>query len=355
MRVLFFYVHPAKFHLFHNTILLLQQRGHHVDVAIANKEVLSEMLDKSGIKYFNLFPNGRKVQNLPYKLNAILAVLRTIWKLFRITRAGKYDCYVTDDVLTILGRFQGVPSIAFTDNDLKTVKLYEIIFKTATKVIAPISTNIEKYTSKKIGFKGNKAIAHLHPKYFKKDKGVLAKYKLEGKEIFIIRLAKLNAGHDLHGNPGITDVDLEVLLSIIPNKYKILISTEREINEKNLELLMKVDPLDFTQVLAHSKFYIGDSGTIATEAAMLGVPNILINNIAKDCGVHVELNRLWNLQYYFDSFPDCVNFLKQLLQSDTCYESFQNAKLKYFENCDDFNEVLVNSILYYNERKTLQS
>lgn len=345
MRVLFFYVHPAKYHLFSNAISLLQKEGHHVDIAIVNKEVLSDLLDKKGVKYFNLFPNGRKSNYLPYKLNAILGVVRTLWKLFLLTWNNKYDCYVTDDVITILGKFQGVPSIAFTDNDLKTVKLYKIIFQTATKIIAPSSTDVGEFANKKIGFNGNKAIAHLHPKYFHLDKGVLSKYNLQDKKLFIIRLAKLNAGHDLHGNPGVTDRDLDELIASIPNEYTILISTERKISSVHEKYLMKIDPVDFTQILAFSRFYVGDSGTIATEAAMLGVPNILINNIAKDCGVHVDLNRNWNLQYYFDSYTEAKEKLKELLENLDCYNEFQRNKNRYFGSCDDFNEILINSIL----------
>ena len=353
LKILFFYVHPAKFHLFKNAINLLKREGHQVEIVISNKEVLSSLLEAANVKFTNLFPKGRKISFLPNKANAAIGLIRTLWKLWLFTRKKKHDVYVTDDVLTILGKFQRIPSIAFTDNDLVTVPLIKLIFKSADKIIAPSSTSLADLEYKKVAFKGNKAIAHLSPLYFKKDTSILKKYGLQDKEFLIIRLAKLNANHDINGNPGITDNDLAKLIEIVPKKFEILISSEREIAEQYRKYLHNILPNDFTQVLACSSFFIGDSGTMATEAAILGIPNVLINNIAKECGVHRELKTKYELQYYYDNFTEAFEYLMKLLNDNTLINRFKLKQQDFFSDSEDFNVLLVKTIykLSTNEEK----
>lgn len=343
MNILFFYVHPAKYHLFKNVIKLLEDNGHNVDVAISDKEVLSELLDDAGIRYYNLFPKGRKSKYLSIKMNAFIGLFRTLWKLWKLTRKRKYDVYITDDVLSILGKVQGVPSIAFTDNDLSTVPLVKLIFKSADKIIAPRATCLDELEYKKISFKGNKAIAHLNPIYFNKNSEVLQKYQLQNKQLFIIRLAKLNANHDIHGNPGITDRDLIELVRLVPKEYEIIISSERDIPFEFRRYLHSIRPIDFTQILANSSFFIGDSSTMATEAALLGVPNILINNIAKNLNVLKEMKEVYQIHNYFDTFQDSRSTLIEML-SDYDSSLYKIRAEKYINESDDFNLVLYQEI-----------
>jgi len=345
LNILFFYVHPAKFHLFKNTISLLEKNGHNVDIAISNKEVLSELLESANVRYTNLFPNGRKLSFLPKKVNALLGLIRTLWKLWLLSKNNRYNIYVTDDVLSILGRIQGVPSISFTDNDLTTIPLIKLIFKSSTKIIAPQATNLNDLEYKKIAFKGNKAVAHLTPKYFKKDSEILKKYNLQNKDVVVIRLAKLNANHDFRGNTGITDSDLKILVKSIPKNKTIVISSERFIPMDYSQFKHNISPQDFTQILAAASFFIGDSGTMANEAAILGVPNILINKLAKECGVHVELRANYNLQYYFDTFSECLETLKKLMNNGSYQSQFQKKRDKFIQDSDDFNTILFDAII----------
>ena len=344
LKILFFYVHPAKFHLFKNAIKLLEREGHQVDIVISNKEVLSDLLETANVKFTNLFPEGRKISFLPSKVNAAIGLIRTIWKLWLYSRKKNYDIYVTDDVLSILGKLQGIPSIIFTDNDLSTVPLIKIIFSAADKIIAPEATKLDNLTYKKISFKGNKAIAHLHPQYFESNSNVLEKYKIENKQICIIRLSKLNASHDAHGNPGITNLDLSEIINFLSPNYQIIISTERSLPEEFNKYIHNIEPIDFTDILFNASFFIGDSSTMATEAAILGIPNILINNIAKNLSVLVEMRDKYKIHYFFDSFKEAESNLIEMINNKETKDLFKKNALIYIDNCDDFNSILFNEI-----------
>jgi len=345
MNALFFLVHPSKYHLFKNTFELFNKNGHSYDIIISNKEVLSDLLKSGGYKHHDIFPNGRRIDFLPNKLNAVINLFRTLWRLSKATKNKKYDIFITDDVLTILGRIKRVPSIAFTDNDLSTVPLVKLIFRAATRIIAPATTKLDELEFKKISFKGSKAVAHLHPKYFIKSNEVFKTYSLSGKSIIFIRLSKLNANHDSHGNPGITNNDLFEILKIVSDKFQVIISAEREIPSEFNHLKLKINPIDFDQVLANSAFFIGDSSTMAMEAAVLGVPNILINNIAKKLGVLREMHEKYGIHNYYDTFTSAKEYFIQIINDDAGkYSILEKSKL-YINDCDDFNLVLVNEAL----------
>jgi uncharacterized protein len=346
MRVLFFIVHPSKFHLFRYTLAKLKQQGIEYDVLIASKDILAELLSRGGIPFTDLFPAGRrKIPGVPFYVGAAINLCRTLWRLYRHVRSKKqYDVFVTDDVLSILGKLIGIPSLVFTDNDLVTVKKVQAIYRFADRIIAPAATDLGKYDSKKIAFRGNKAIAHLHPAYFLRDPQVVVRYGLSEKRYAIVRVARLNASHDLHGNPGITDDDLRDLLSIMPEDCRIVLSAEREVAGDLRVYELKTDPVDFTQIMAHAAYFIGDSATMAAEAGVSGVPNVLVNNIASKCGVLKEL-QLAGLMEFFGTYAEAKPAIQKMLSDRYSQTGFQERAQRFISNCDDFNEVAVDAIV----------
>jgi uncharacterized protein len=60
MHYLIYLGHPAHFHLFKNTIKSLEIKGHNVSVLIKKKDILEELLQRCGMDYKNILPEGRK-------------------------------------------------------------------------------------------------------------------------------------------------------------------------------------------------------------------------------------------------------------------------------------------------------
>ncbi len=56
MRILFYFVHPAKYHLFKHAIYALKAEGHIIDIAITTKDVLEDLVRTKGWEYTNIFP-----------------------------------------------------------------------------------------------------------------------------------------------------------------------------------------------------------------------------------------------------------------------------------------------------------
>ncbi len=291
MRFLFFFVHPSKYHLYRITINELIKRGHDVEIVITSKDVLEDLVKKEGWKYTNIFPQGRKIKGIPTYMGAGINLVRSIWRLFKFTSGKKYNLFVTDDLLTIVGRIRGVPSIFFADDDITAVPESFILQKTATYTLAPAITNFGKYNYKKIGFEGFKASAYLHPNHFMIDNRILEKYGLKDETYFIIRLVSLTATHDV-GMTGITNDDCRRLISILEKKGRVIINSERPVLEEFEKYRLKIDPIDITHILAEASLFIGDSQTMSSESGMLGVPYIRFNDFVGKIGYlnDMELN-----------------------------------------------------------------
>lgn len=339
---LFFIVHPAKFYLFKETINRLLKNGCKVDVLIISKDVLENLVKEEGWDYRNLFPKGRKINFLPPKLTAIFSALITVIKLFWYLLLNKrYKRFITDDILVIPGYILSIPTYLFIDNDYHTLSFGRYLLSFASKIIAPESTKIGKFEYKKISFKGNKAIAHLTPKYFTPNKNILNAVE---EKYFFLRLAKLNAIHDDGENNGIIDENLDRIIEQLNDFGQILISAERELPPKYEKYRLNINPKDVAHYINFASLVITDSGTMATEAAVLGVPNILLNNLAEKCGVHRELKNRFGLQHYYDNFEDAYIKIVELLKEEDLRFRWEDSKRNFLKYIDDLPELIYRTI-----------
>jgi len=346
MRFLFYIVHPSKYHLFRHTINELN-KNHTVDLIINTKDVLEELVKNEGWEYTNIFPKGRNVSFKPSIIKSGLKFILTLIRLehFLLLRK-KYDVFITDDALVVNGWFRRLPSFIFNDNDIDTIKINKILFYFAYRIISPSSTNLGPFSKKKISFKGNKALAHLHPKYYKPLTDVLQKYGLTENRYGMIRLSKINATHDI-GNTGISNSDLEKILDICIKQGDIIISSERVLDEKYKKYTFKGNPNDIFHLIYYSNFLICDSATMASEAAILGTPNVLINKVGKKCSVNRDLFEN-ELQYYFDNFNESISAIEEISVNSKLKDNLREKTKIYIDQCDDLNKFIINVLENYN-------
>ena len=310
---------------------------------IISKDVLEDLINEEGWNYKNIFPNGRKLRFLPSKIVAIFSAFFTILKLFwYLLFKKRYSMFITDDILVVPGYFFKTSTYLFIDNDYETLSFGRYLLPFATKILAPESTDLEKFKSKKIPFKGNKAIAHLTPKYFKPDKKIVSSVN---NPFFLLRVAELNAVHDNYDNNGIVDESLGEIISLLSMYGHILISAERKLPSKYEKYRLKIKPKEISNYLHFATMVITDSGTMANEAAVLGVPNILLNNLADKCGVHRELRDKFHLQFYYDNFQDVYNKVNELLKDKELDSIWSKRKDIFFDYVDDFPKLLYNELI----------
>ena len=249
-------------HLFRHAINRLIGEGHYVKVAIINKDVLEDLVKKENWDYVNIFPKGRRSKsNNKWRIFSTTALnfIKTLWRLYNLTRSKKYDLYITDDCLSIIGYFRKTKVLYFQDDDLSVVPENSILLSFASNVFAPNCTDLGKFNVKKIGFNSYKELSYLNPETFTPLKSIVDSYHLTVKKYVLIRLVSLTASHDA-GKKGLNDALTRQLIDIIIKKGLIpVISSERQINSDLGQYCLKIRPEDFIHILAFAKLFIGDS------------------------------------------------------------------------------------------------
>lgn len=290
MRFLFYLVHPAKFQFHKAQIKTLRDHGHTVDIVINSKDILEELLKEENWEYTNLFPEGRKIKGVHVYIAAFISIFRTLSRLFKYTRGKEYDLFV-GDLLTVLGRLKGIPSLYPTDDVIRQVPEQSIFLFTCNHIIAPSITELGYFNKKKINYDGYKALAYLHPNVFSPSAEKIDN-KYHQRRLFMIRCTGFGATHDI-GRNGIDDAVLEKIVELLGDKGEIIISSERELPDHLKKYQYTGNKNDIFHYISFADILIGDSVSMCSEAALLGIPVVEYDDY------WFEMEQLLELQYKY--------------------------------------------------------
>lgn len=298
-----------------------------MEVLITSKDVLEELVKSEGWDYFNIFQEGRKIDGVHPYLSSVINTFRTLFRLYTYTKKRKYDLFITDDLLVYLGKLKRVPTIVFTDSDYSVAKQFALILSPATKILSPEITDLQKFNSKKIGFPGYKELAYLHPNVFCPDRKYLTFLESQDSKFFILRLVSLRSYHDV-GSKGLSDAQVSKLISVLEQKGKVFISTERSLPKHLEKYRISIKPKYILHVLAFAEIFIGDSQTMTSEAAVLGTPAIRCNDFVGKINVMEEKEIKYGLSYNFfpSDFESLIKKVEELLNDETKKMSFQKKR-----------------------------
>lgn len=350
---LFFFVHPSKYYLFRYTVNYLIQEGHKVDIAIIKKEVLEDLVKQEGWEYFNIFPEGRRSKSTNIfliLLTTAFNLFRTVSRLNRLTKGKKYDVFVTDDCLSIVGWLKKTPVIMFTDDDLNAVKENAILFSFAEKIIAPVSTDLGRFNKKKISLRGYKELAFLHPKYFTPDEQIVREFNPELKKYVVIRLVSLTASHDTN-KKGLSDKEIIRIFNLLEDKYLIFLSSERPLNKELERYRLKIKPELISHIIFFAEMLISDSQTMTSEAAVLGTPSVRFNDFVGRINSMEEKEIKYKLTFGFrtNEFDEMLLKIKELALIPDLKQVWQNRRQKMLDDSEDVNAFLINMFENYPE------
>jgi len=341
MKILFYLVHPAKFQFHKVQINKLISNGHTVDVVINTKDILEDLVKEEGWNYTNIFPKSRKIKGVHVYIAAVISIFKTVYRLWKITKGKKYDLFV-GDLTTILGRLKRVPSLYPTDDVLVAVPEQAIFFKTASHIIAPVITNIGKYSKKKIGYNGYKALAHLHPNHFQPNINRLFTEIQKNVPFFIIRCTGFMATHDLNKS-GITNETLFKLREILEPHGRIFITSERKLPDELEKYNLKIKKNDIAHYIAFAKIFISDSTTMSTEAAVLGTPSVEFDEYFYEIDQMLELEHKYGLINCFRTYQEkeFLQKIKELLLMENIKDVYAIRRKKLLEDTIDVSSFLI--------------
>ncbi len=267
MRIFLDFNHPAHVHLFKNFIMEFQKMGHKFLLSSRDKECSYSLLDAYGLDYIKRrgYRGIKKVSGL----FAINYFLHHIAKDFKpdILIGGVGNAYIAHTAVLL-----GKPSFIFDDTEYS--KLQNLMtFPFAKNIITPscFTINLGK---KQIRHNSYHELAYLHPHRFRPDPGIIKKAGISC-PYALVRFVDWQASHDILGH-GIKNKT--GLIRKLSERVNVLISSEKKLPMELEGYRIKLHASKLHDLIAGSSLYIGESATMASESAVLGIPSILVSN-----------------------------------------------------------------------------
>ncbi len=294
MRVLFDIVHPAHVHFFRHIVRDLERRGHETRIVAREKDVTTALLDRLGFSYETVGRSGKKSM-----FGQAGELARRDLALARIAKGFGADVIVTRNPAGAqAGRLLGIPSIFDTDDGRAAGVHFWSAAPFATVITTPDCFD-EDYGLKHVKYAGYKQTAYLHPNHFSADRKVLDELGVKpGERFFVVRFVAMVASHD-GGEGGMTIEAKRALIAELQKHGRVLLSSEGELPEDMRALKFPLPPDRLHDVLALSDLLVGDSQTMAAEAAVLGAPSIRVSTWSGRLSHLSELEQRYGLTFSY--------------------------------------------------------
>ena len=275
VRVLIEILHPAHVHFFRNFISDMELRGHEISVAARDKDVTIELLNESGIGHAALSTQARGTIGLAKEL---VTRVRGLGRLIKDWRPDVLTG-VMGPTIVLAGRRHRIPSVVFYDTELAT-RTNSWVFPLAGCVITPDCYS-RRVRGRHITYPGYQELAYLHPTRFQPDSERLARHDLTTTEPFtVVRFVAFHSSHDAREMSVPFDIRLEIIRRL-EAVGRVVISSESPLPRDLEPYRMAGQRSDLHHVMAYASAVIGESATMATEAASLGVPAVFVGKTSR--------------------------------------------------------------------------
>ena len=305
--------HPAHVHLYRNLYFELLNKNHKVIVTVRDIQIVRELLVNYKIPFIVL---GKKSDTLFGKL---LDVIKINLKIIKIVKKNNVDkCIGSTLNITHVSLLTKAKSILFDDDDDRVQPLMTYFgHPFATVLVSPDVLSNKRRRKDTIFYPGFHELAYLHPNRFYPDESVLESIGLEKGEVyFVLRFNSFKAHHD-KGVRGLTHGQKIQLIEKLKPYGKVFVTTERYTEIELADYKLTIDPDKIHSLLYFSSMFIGDSQTMTSEAALLGVPAFRCNSLVGNISYLDELEKKYELAFgylpdQFTSFLDKVIEIAEL-------------------------------------------
>jgi predicted glycosyltransferase len=304
--------HPAHVHFFRNAIGELAAAGHDVRIFARRAEIVADLLEAYELPYEML---AGTADSLPS-----LAVTQATYEARLLARMRRFE----PDVITAIGgvaaahvaRAVGARSVVFYDTEDATLS-NALAFPLAHRVCTPESYRGEA-SGHHVRYPGYHELAYLHPDRFAPDPSILEEIGIETDEdgtpiqrLVVLRLVAWNAAHDIGATEsGIEDIG-DAVARLEATGARVLITAEGSLPAAIDDRQVSVPPHRVHHLLYYADVFIGESPTMATEAAVLGTPALYVS--ARRLGYVDELEQTYGLIATFSDVNRHENALRRAI------------------------------------------
>jgi hypothetical protein len=123
---------------------------------------------------------------------------------------------------------------------------------------------------------------------------------------------------------------------------QVILTSEEESISKIVGLNRSIPPTEIHNLLYYAKMYIGEGGTMASEAALLGTPSIFVNTLR--LGYLDELEHRYHLLYSFSSGEMAIEKAHELLTMDNLKRTWRARRERLLADKIDVTKLVVNVV-----------
>jgi len=334
MNILIDIGHPAQVHFFKHIILGLKNEGHSVKVTLRNNDCAGDLLDYYGIEYELISSSNKKGV-----VKKIFGMIEIDLKLLKVAKKFGPDVLISETgYVSHIGKLLKKPSVLVHQNEHATLE--NIAFLPFADIIITFSSYYgKKWWKNGITLDGYFFLPYLHPDYFIPERNVLKELGVSDREEYVIlRFSSWSAAHDI-GQSGMTQKQMIKIVRELSKTYRVFISSEEELPIELIGNKLSIGPESYHSALNYASMYIGEGGSSAAEAAILGVPSLFFSSIR--CGYLDELRNRYKLVYTTHNIEECWEFIKMIQSNDGVRESWREKRNRMIaEKCDVVKEFI---------------
>jgi predicted glycosyltransferase len=271
MRILIDIGHPAHVHLFRFFARLSIEKGDTVLFTYRKREHVKDLLKAFAFTSICFGPHYKGT------LGKIIGLLQYDWLMLKTCLSFKPDILLSHGSMYAaqISRIIRRPHISFEDTfNMEQIRLY-LPF---TDAVLTGNYEHKRLGLKEIRYPGYHELAYLHPDVFTPDPGVKELLGVGNDERYaVVRFVAWNASHDV-GHKGMSLENKTKLVKMLSERLKVFVSSEDTLppNLKTYQCSISAEKMH--DALAYAHMFVGESATMASECAVLGVPAVYINN-----------------------------------------------------------------------------
>lgn len=333
MKVLIDINHPAHVHFFRVPAQLLIRKGHAVVFTSRDKDVTQALLDELGLEHRCLSSMGSGMWHLAREL-----IFRNA-ALWRLVRKEQPDVMLAigGTFIAHVGAVSSVPSLVFYDTE--NARLQNLItYPLARLVIAPrcyeawLPKRHRRYT-------GYHELSYLHPDHFTPDRDVaLANGLATAGPSYMVRVVSWQANHDV----GETGWSIDLLSSVVDHLSQtgtVIIVSEQSLPAAFDRYLYRGAVAKIHHLMSGLRLFVGESATMASECAVLGVPAIYAAQTGR--GYTNEQEQRYGLVRNLATLTASAvtTAIDDMLAVDEAH--YQERRQRMLDECEDVAQVVV--------------
>lgn len=334
MRYIFEFNHPKHYYQFKYVMEGLQSHGHEILILARDKDVLLNVLNEKKVQY-HIFGKHNKTM-----LTKILGTFSLVNNYLKIARRYKPDVIVSKASWygTFTARLLGIKSVIFPDSEVVVVT-NKFVVPICSKVVTPQNFQLN-YGKKHVRVAGIYEDCYLSPHVFTPNDAVVNEYGLV-KPYAIVRFVGWYANHDV-GKNGFSLEDKIKLVESISKNMTVYVSSESQLPVQLEKYRLPTPASRIHDVLSSADLYIGDSQTMASEAALLGTPAIRSNSFVgpDDMSNFKMLENEYHLLYNI-AIPDEAISKAEEMSATSQKEIWQQRRTEYYQHIGDINAAIV--------------